>query len=111
MKRFLVLYRAPTSSFEQMSKSTPEQRKAGMDMWMTWSKKAAASIVDMGAPLGKSLRVTSTGAAPSTNDLGGFSVLQAESKEALAEALKGHPHFMMPEGSIDVVELMPIPGT
>jgi hypothetical protein len=110
MKKFLVLYKAPASSFEQMMKSTPEQQKAGMEAWTAWSKKAAASIVDMGAPLGKSLRVTKTGSSPTTNDLGGFSVLQADSKEALAEKLKGHPHFMMPEGTIEIVELMPMPG-
>jgi hypothetical protein len=110
MKKFLVLYRAPSTSFEQMKKATPEQQKAGMDAWMSWSKKAASSIVDMGAPLGKSLRVSKSGASPNTNDLGGYSVLQAESEEALAEALKDHPHFMTPEGFIDVVELMSIPG-
>jgi hypothetical protein len=110
MKKFLVLYKAPSSSFEQMKSATPEQQKAGMEAWMTWSKKAAGTIADMGGPLGKSLRVTKTGASPSSNDLGGYSVLQAESKEALAESLKGHPHFMTPEGFIDIVELMPIPG-
>jgi hypothetical protein len=111
MKKFLVLYKAPTSAFEQMKKSTPEQQKAGMDAWMAWSKKAGSSIVDMGAPLGKSLRVTKgSGASPSTNDLGGYSILQGESKEAVAQSLKEHPHFMMPEGSIEVVELMQIPG-
>ncbi len=110
MKKYLVLYKAPTSGFEQMKKSTPEQQKAGMDAWMAWGKKAAASIVDMGAPLGASLRVTKGGPSPSTNDLGGFSILQAESKEALAETLKGHPHFMMPDGFIEVIEYMPMPG-
>jgi hypothetical protein len=111
MKKFLVLYKAPTSAFEQMKKSTPEQQKAGMDAWMAWSKKAGSSIVDMGAPLGKSLRVTKgSGASPSTNDLGGYSILQGESKEAVAQSLKEHPHFMMSEGSIEVVELMQIPG-
>ncbi len=110
MKKFLVLYKAPASSFELMQKATPEQQKAGMDTWMAWSKSAASSIVDMGGPLGKSLHVTKSGATPSANELGGYSVLQAESKEALAEALKGHPHFMMPEGSIEVVEVMPLPG-
>jgi len=110
MKKFLVLYKASNSAFEQMKKSTPEQQKAGMEAWMTWSKKAASSIVDMGAPLGKSIRVTPTGQSPVTNDLGGYSILQAESKEALAETLKGHPHFMMPESSIEVIELMAMPG-
>ena len=111
MKKFLVLYKAPTSAFEQMKKSTPEQQKAGMEAWMAWGQKAATSIVDMGAPLGKSLRVTPGGATPVTNDLGGYSILQAESKEALAETLKGHPHFMMPDGAIEVIELMAMPGT
>jgi hypothetical protein len=111
MKKFLVLYKASTSAFEQMKTATPEQQKAGMDAWMAWGKKAAPSIVDMGAPLGKSLRVGKDGGATSTtNDLGGYSVLQAESKEALAEALKGHPHFMMPDGFIEVVEFLPMPG-
>ncbi len=112
MKKFLVLYKAPMSSFEEMQRRnpTPEQQKAGMDAWMTWSKKAASSIVDMGAPLGKSLRVNEGGVEPNTNDLGGYSILQAESKEALAESLSGHPHFMMPGGFIEVVELTPMPG-
>jgi hypothetical protein len=110
MKKFLVLYKAPASSFEQMMKATPEQQKAGMDAWMTWSKSAAKAIVDMGAPLGKSLRVSKGSSSPTTNDLGGYSILQAESKEALADTLKGHPHFMTPDGTIEVVEVMPIPG-
>jgi hypothetical protein len=111
MKKFLVLYKAPMASFEQMKKATPEQQKAGMEAWMGWSKKAAGAIVDMGAPLGKSVTVTTSGVSPSTNELGGYSILQAESKEALAEALKGHPHFMMPNGTIEVIDLMPMPGS
>ncbi len=112
MKKFLVLYKAPTEAFQQMMKSaTPEQQKAGMDAWMNWSKKAASSLVDMGGPLGKSLRVTKSGAvSPVVNDLGGYSIMQAESKEALAATMKEHPHFMMPDSSIEIVELMPIPG-
>ncbi len=111
MKKFLVLYRASPSSFEQMKKATPEQQKQGMDAWTNWSKKSASSIVDMGGPLGKSLRVNKGGStSPVTNDLGGYSVMQAESKEALAATMREHPHFMMPDSSIEIVELIPIPG-
>jgi len=111
MKRFLVLYKASRSGFEQMMKATPEQQKAGMDMWMKWGQKAASAIVDMGAPLGKTLKVTKSGdATESSNDLGGYSILQAESKEALAKTLEGHPHFMMPDGWIEIVEIMAVPG-
>lgn len=111
MKKFLVLYKASAAAFEQAMKSTPEQQKAGMEVWMAWGKKAASSIVDMGAPLGKALRVTPAGATPIKNDLGGYSILQAESREALAETLKGHPHFMMGDSSIEITELLPMPGT
>jgi hypothetical protein len=112
MKKFLVLYKASTEAFQQMMKSaTPEQQKAGMEAWMTWSKKAASSIVDMGSPLGKSVCVAKGGAvSPVANDLGGYSVMQAESKEALAATMKEHPHFMMPDSSIEIIELMPVPG-
>jgi hypothetical protein len=112
MKKFLVLYKASAAAFEQAMKATPEQAKAGMDAWMAWSQKAAGTIADMGAPLGKALRVTPAGASAITNDLGGYSILQAESKEALAEKLKGHPHFMMGSDSvIEVTEIMPMPGS
>lgn len=110
MKKFLIVYKASAAGFEKAMKSTPEQQKAGMDAWMKWTNKAGSALVDMGAPLGKSLRVTPSGAAPTQNDLGGYSVMQAESKEKLAELMKGHPHFEMQDSSIDIVEIMPIPG-
>lgn len=110
MKKFLVLYKAPLASFDQMMKATPEQRKAGMEAWMAWMGKAKPAIVDMGAPLGPTLNVTPAGAVAGRNDIGGFSILQGESKEVVAEVLKGHPHFMTPDGFIEVVEMMPMPG-
>jgi hypothetical protein len=110
MKKFMVLYRAPQASFDQMMKATPEQQKAGMDAWMAWGNKAKASIVDMGAPLGKTLKVTPAGASPSRNDIGGYSILQGESKEAVAATLKGHPHFTTPDGFIEVVDIVEVPG-
>ena len=111
MKKFLVLYRASQSGFEQMMKASPEQQKAGMEAWMAWGQKAAGSLVDMGAPLGKAVKVTKSGeVSASPNDLGGYSIMQAESKEALAAQLREHPHFMMPDGWIEIVDIMAIPG-
>ena len=111
MKKFLVLYKAPLASFDEVMKATPEQQKAGMDAWMAWGKKATGSLVDMGAPLGKAVKVTKGGqVSASPNDLGGYSIMQAESKEALASQLREHPHFMMPDGWIEIVDIMAIPG-
>jgi hypothetical protein len=112
MKKFLVLYKASPEAFAQMmASSTPEQQKAGMDAWMAWSKKAASSIVDMGGPLGKAVRVAQGGGVSAVpNDLGGYSIMQAESKEALAASMNEHPHLMMPASTIEITEIMPIPG-
>ena len=112
MKKFLVLYKASRSGFEQMMKATPEQQKAGMDAWMNWSKKASGSLRRHGRPARQGRRKVNKGGAvaDSPNDLGGYSVMQAESKEALAAQMKEHPHFMTPDGSIEIVEIMPIPG-
>ncbi len=110
MKKFLVLYKAPIEIFQKMMKATPEQQKSFMEAWNAWVKTAATSIVDMGAPVGKSLRVTPAGASPTVNDLGGYSVMQAESKEALAATLKEHPHFTMGDGAfIEISDMMDMP--
>jgi len=53
MKKFLVRYHASTSAQDQMARTTPEQMKAGMDLWMQWSKAHRAEIVDLGQPLGR----------------------------------------------------------
>jgi hypothetical protein len=110
MKKFLVLYVSSVSAREQMAKMSPEQSKAGMEMWMAWAKKAGAAIVDLGSPVGDTTQVTSSGASKVDGNYGGFSILQAESAKALHEVLKGHPHFMMPGASIEVHEFIPIPG-
>ncbi len=111
MKKFLVLYRASKSGFEQMMKATPEEQKAGMAAWMKWATDAKDSIVEMGGPLGKAVKVSKgSDVTASPNDLGGYGVMQAESKEALAASLKDHPHFMTPDAWIEVVDIMAIPG-
>jgi hypothetical protein len=104
MPKYLVLYRAKTTAAEQMGQSTPEQAQAGMEAWMAWSRRAGAAIVDMGSPLGM---VEAGG--DSGDPIGGFSILQAESADALAEALAGHPHTEW-GGTIETLEFLTMPG-
>ena len=112
MKKFLVLYMAPSAQFEQMMKNaTPEQHKKGMDAWMAWMNANKASLVDGGAPLGKTKRVDAGGSKDSKNEVGGYSIVQAESHDAAATIFgKGHPHLQMPGAWIEIVEIMQIPG-
>jgi hypothetical protein len=105
--KFLVLYRSPTSAADQMAGATPEQAQAGMDAWMAWAGRAGDGIVDLGAPLGESRTL---GDAAGDAHVTGFSILQADSGDAAAGLLDGHPHLSQEGNSIDVREFLPIPG-
>lgn len=106
MEKFLVLYMAPIASIEAMMKNmTPEQGKAGMDEWTKWMTDRRASFADMGAPAGKTKRVTASGVTDTKNDVMGYSIVQAESHEAAAKLLESMPHFQIPGGYVDVSRL------
>ena len=112
MKKFVVLYMASGPDFEKMKKnSNPEQQKKGMDAWMKWMDANKTAIVDGGAPLGKTKRVDSNGASNTKNEIGGYTIVQAESPDAATKIFgKDHPHLQMPGAWIEIIEIMPIPG-
>jgi hypothetical protein len=112
MKKFMVLYMANGADFERMMKeSTPEQQKKGMDAWMKWMGDNKASMVDGGAPLGRSKKIDTKGASDTKNDVCGYSVVQAETAEDATKLFgKDHPHLQMPGGWVEVIEVMHIPG-
>ena len=108
MTQFMVLYRSSTSARDQMASATPEQMKAGMEAWMQWAGQAGDAVVDLGAPLAPAAHV-----GPGSSDAGeisGYSVLQADSAGALSGVLDGHPHLGTPGNSIEVLEMLSMPG-
>ena len=51
------------------------------------------------------------GASNTKNEIGGYSIVQAESHDAAAKLFgKDHPHLQMPGAWIEIVEIMPMPG-
>lgn len=112
MKKYFVFYMASEGDFKkvmaEIPKMTPEQRKASMDDWMSWMK-SKGGMVDMGAPLGKTKRVTPSEVQPMRNEIGGYSIVEANSHEEAAKMMQDSPHFkMMPKGWIEVMEVMPM---
>jgi hypothetical protein len=107
MKKFLVLYRSTVSAMDQMASTTPEQRKAAMEKWMAWGASAGTSLVEWGAPLGASA-VLRGSKAPGF--VGGYSIVQADSLDSAKRLFDAHPHFGTPGASIELLELMPMPG-
>jgi len=97
MKRYLAIY---IGTAEAMAKwnSMPEQelrerQTAGVKAWHEWVERNKASIVEIGAPLGRTKSVSQAGTADIRNSMSAFTVVLAQSHEAAAKLVEGHPHF------------------
>jgi hypothetical protein len=112
MKKFMALYMANAAEFEKMMRNaTPEQQQKGMQAWMSWMNANKASLVDGGAPLGKTKRADAAGVSDTRNGIGGYSIVQAESHEAATKLFgKDHPHLQMPGAWVEVLEVIQLPG-
>ena len=111
MKKFLVLYRMDIAEMQKMMANTSEEeRKKSMGKWEAWMKKNMASMADHGGPVGKTKRVAASSIADIRNDIGGYSIVQAESHEAAAALFADSPHLTMPGATAEVMEIMPMAG-
>lgn len=115
MKRFLAVYmgtEAAMGDWNALSDTERQQReKAGIAAWKQWVETNQLAIVEVGAPLGKTLSASKRGIGKIKNQLTGFTVVQAESHEQAAKLFEGHPHFtLFPGDSIEIMECLPIPG-
>jgi hypothetical protein len=115
MKKYLAIY---TGTAEAMAKwnSMPEQelrerQAAGVKAWHEWVERNKASIVEIGAPLGRTKSVTQAGIADIRNNMGAFTIVRAESHEVAAKLFEGHPHYtVFPGDAVEVMECLPIPS-
>ena len=115
MKTFLAIFTGSPEAMAEWKSLEPAQReakeKAGMDAWKTWVEKHQASIVDHGAPLGKTKRVSAGGAADIRNNMAAYTVVRAESHADAAKLFEQHPHFtIFPGDAVEVMECLPMPG-
>jgi len=115
MKKFLAIYTGTQAGRAEWGKLDEgkriEREKAGIDAWMKWAKDNARSIVEEGAPLGKTKRVTAQGIQDTSNAMAAFTIVQAESHEAAAKLFEKHPHFtIFPGDGVEIIECLPMPG-
>jgi hypothetical protein len=87
------------------------KEREGMAAWTAWVEKHHAAIVTMGGPLGKTKKVTQRGIDDTSNHMGAFTVVRADSHEAAAKLFDQHPHFaIFPGDSVEIMPVLPIPG-
>jgi hypothetical protein len=116
VKNYLAVYMGSEASLKasgwnDLSEAERHEReKQGMAAWGAWVQAHKAAIVDMGAPLGRTVRVSSRGAENIKNALAAYTVVHAESYEAAAQIFEGHPHFtIFPGESVEIMECLPVP--
>lgn len=102
MSTYLLLYRADPAAMAAMPTPTPEEGAAMMKAWTDWASRAGDAVLDLGNP--------TVAASPNADaSVGGYSLVRADSYDAVTALLDGHPHAAM-GGTIDVYEVQPIPG-
>ncbi len=106
--KFFVTYQMPHAGLDEWLKMPEVERKRQEQQmqseWNAWMADHKSSIIET-AGVGKPKRVTSSGVADARNDLMMYSFVEAESPEAAADMFKGHPHFGIPGGSIEVMSV------
>lgn len=95
---------------KMMEETSAEDRKKSMGEWGMWMKNHMADFADSGAPVGKNTQITTGGASDMSNDIGGYSIVQAETKEAAAKLFADNPHLKLPGAVVDLMEIVPMPA-
>jgi hypothetical protein len=117
MKNFLAIFIGSASSpkraeWDKMDEAKRKQMEAsGIKAWGDWMKAKSSAVVETGGPLGKTKRTSAQGVSDTKNNMSGYIVVKAESHEAAAKMFEKHPHFAhFPGDSVEIMEILPIPG-
>lgn len=111
MARFMVLYSSTTSASQKMANSSLEEMKASVAEWLKWKDDASKTAkIDFGLPLEAVSRIASDGITDSSSRVSGYCIVEGESKVAILELLRTHPHLKMSGTSVDLLEMLAMPG-
>ena len=114
MDKFLVLYRAPNSVIDDWMKKPQQERKPEetkmMEAWKKWMSANGSNLIDNGAGAGKPKVVSSSGVKDARNDILMYQIVQANSADEAAKMFVDHPHFGIPQATIEVMPLKAMEG-
>ena len=109
MSKYIVIYHAPAEAFAGVGNMSPEDMQKGMEPWRARMANVEGQLVDGGSPLMGGQRITTSGTSTSTNEVSGYSILEADNMDAAKALLNGHPHLAWAEGcAIEIHEAMPM---
>ena len=110
MTEFTVIYYAPKSAQDKCKDMSPDEMSKMMEAWMKWVESCGEHLIDMGSPLSNGKHLDTTGSTPSSSEVCGYSIMQADNVAKIEELLKENPHLGMGAGfHVEIHEKMPIP--
>ncbi|MDJ0906692.1 MAG: YciI family protein [Woeseiaceae bacterium] len=89
---------------------SPEEGAKNMAEWQAWLGSLGEAVINPGTPLSGTRTVSSDGVEPSSSTMSGFTVVEADSIDAAVEMAQSSP-FLKTNGTIDVSEVMELPGS
>jgi hypothetical protein len=93
--RFLLLYSGP-----------PTPPDAAHEGWPEWFSKIGDALVDVGSPAADGFVVHADGSTGGPQRrVNGYSIIQAEDRDAALELLRDHPILTLGEWTIEVFEV------
>jgi hypothetical protein len=115
MKKYFALFMIPAAVVDEWKRNTkPEEMKAASEKmmrdWEKWTKAHESNLLDKGAPLGKTKRLSSNKISDVKNDLNWYTIVEADSHDAAARLFEDNPHLQIPGSSIEVMEIPANPG-
>ena len=111
MAKYLLSYNSAATAGELMANASPEEIKASMNEWMEWREEASKAFsVDFGLPIQVVSRITPDGITESDNKTSGYSIVEGNSQSSITELLRTHPHLKREGASIDILEMLSMPG-
>jgi hypothetical protein len=115
MKKYLAIYMGTATAmanFQKLDEKTRKDREqTGIAAWKKWVETNKKAVTELGSPLGKTKRIDAKGVSDMKNEIGAWTVVEAESYEAAANLFLNHPHFtIFPGDHVEIMECLKIPG-
>ena len=113
MKKFLVLYMTPSAELDAWKAKPEDERKADetkmQGEWQAWMQEHGSTFTETGGA-GSTKLVTPDGVSDIKNDIMLYSIVEGESADDVAKLFVGHPHFGIPESTIQIMAMNALPG-
>lgn len=110
MSRFLILFKTTAKASDLMTNATHSALKTSVEEWINWKESLDNTIgFEWGMPLQIVGEVRDLVIEKGASSISGYAIMEGD-KNTILEVLKTHPQLKRPDASIEVLEMLSMPG-